>query len=271
MDKKYVWRGPGATKPFDCTLENWEDSKLTKRYIYVLKFLLENKGSEKLKFNNVFEMGERIFKYLEENNIDRPDKPTDAHFYTPFQFVGFINKTESEGGFELNITKVGEDFLKEIDEKNFENALNIYLDQLFNTKFPNDATSEIVLELYPTKIMFKILYDKKIIPLFMFRTHIQFIRKHSDLEKNLRYLDDNCFLQYIEILNYKSKFNKKAFESCYEIAAEKWISYVINGLIFLEILYKNNNLNGFTDKGLNYVKNKKIDEITYESCFINDE
>lgn len=267
------WQGPGGTKPFDSPLSEWKKSKLTKRYIYVLKFLYENKNSEILIFENQKEFNDIICKYLDSFNIDRPKKPTPTHFYTPYQFVDFIGKNNFSSGkkFELFITQSGEKFLKEIERGDYELALNIYLNNLVETKFPNDATAGVDLNLYPVKIMFKILYENGAIPKFMFLTDIQYINDILKLESCLILLDDDKYL--LELKKWEALKNKDIVEFNrlnIPIAKEKWTSYVCGGLVSLGVLEKICYRNGYislSKMGENFVEKSNLPKISYASFF----
>ena len=272
-DNPYCWQGPGGSKPFDSNLDEWKNSKLTKRYIYILKFLFKNKNSKILIFDNQKDFNKIICDFLDLNNINRPKKPTPAHFYTPFQFVDFIGKKTfiDSKKFELFITDSGERFLKEIENENFDTALKIYLDQLFNTKFPNEATVGVDLKLYPARIMFKLLFEKGKISKFMFLKDIQYINSYLDVQYCLMLLDDIDYLSKLSDLeNLKEENNDEFNKLNINLAKEKWNSYVCGGLVSLGILDKQNFKKGFiklSDKGINYLIEKKIDEIDYESMF----
>ena len=233
----------------------------------------ENKNSKTLTFKSQKEFDDVICKYLDYNKIDRPKKPTPAHFYTPFQFVGFIGKNNFENGkkFELYITHSGQKFLNEIECDNFENALNIYLNELFDAKFPNDATEGVDLRLYPVRIMFKLLYERKKIPKFMFLTDIQFIKKNIDLENCLMLLEDDDYLSYISGLETLRNNNEDEFISLnISLAKDKWNSYVNGGLVSLGILDKNCFRKGYiklSNAGKKFVDEKNISEMDYGSLF----
>ena len=269
-ENPYCWQGPGASKLFDSELGNWKSSKLTKRYIYVLKYISENSSIE-FKNNQEFKSG--ICSYLDENHIDRPQKPTPTHFYTPYQFVGFIEKNNLQGrSFELSISKSGKEFLESLENGDIYNARDIYLNQLFDSKFPNDATESVKLNLYPIKIMFKMLYEKEIIPNIMFLTDIQFIKSYSDICDCLKLFNDKYLLKIKEIEKLK-KIDKVQYKRLSQnFAKDKWNSYINGGLaklgVFDEYYFFKKNCIKFTQFGRDFVKNKKIDEINYKMMFI---
>lgn len=259
MVDENCWFGPGGNKPFDSELKDWENSKLSKRSVYVLRYIKENSPINLNTYDN------NIIGYLKNKGVGS-NNLTKKHTYGPFLFVNFISKN----GDELEITNDGIKFLDNIDNCNFEEATFIYLDNLFNTTFETDATKGIKIKAFPVKIMFKMLYDKKTIPLFMFRTHIQFINDLSDLKKCLNLLDDSSFLEYIDELNKSFKEDKNKFISIYKIATDKWKSYVIGCLVSLGIFDKSTYNKGylkFSDFGKEFVKKKDIDNIPYESMF----
>lgn len=259
MVDENCWFGPGGNKPFDCELNDWENSKLSKRSIYVLRYI---KGNSPINLNTY---DDNILDYLKNNGVGGKNL-TKKHTYGPFLFVNFISKNDDE----LEITNEGINFLDNIDNRDFENATLIYLDNLFDATFETDATKGIEIKAFPVKIMFKMLYDKQIIPLFMFRTHIQFIKDCSDLEKCLSLLDDDSFFEYIDDLHNSFKQDKDKFISIYKIATDKWKSYVIGCLVSLGIFDKSAYNRGylkFSDFGVEFVEKKGIEDISYESMF----
>ena len=259
MVDKYCWLGPGGNKPFDSLLSDWKTSKFSKRSICVLKYIKDHSpiDIEAYKAN--------IINYLIENDVGS-EGLTDKHTYSPLLFVNFISKDDGN----LEITESGIDFLNNINNEKFENATENYLDGLFHANFETDATKNIEIRAYPVQIMFKLLYDKKIIPLFMFQTHIQFIKDYSDLVVCLDLLDDDCFFKYIQDLNDFYKENEGKFKSIYKLGTNKWKSYIIGCLVALEIFDKVAYDKGylkFTDYGIKYVESKNIDNISYKEMF----
>lgn len=261
MVDKFCWLGPGANKPFDSRLSEWKTSKLTKRSIYVLEYLKQHSSIKITDYKN------NIIDYLIERGVGRK-KLDKTHTYGPFLFVNFISKNDDV----LEITEVGINFLNNIHNNNFEKATEIYLDQLFIANFETDATKDIEISAFPVQIMFKMLFEKKFIPVFMFQTHIQYIKEYSDLITCLNLLDNDCFFSYINELQDSYKNDDTKFKSIYKIGTSKWKDYVIGGLvslgIFDEFSYdKGKGYLQFTDYGKKYVKKKGISNIRYEDMF----
>ena len=259
MVDKYCWLGPGGNKPFDSKLNEWKTSKLTKRSICVLKYIKKHSPI------NITEYDNNILEYLNDNFVGS-NKLNKKHTYAPFLFVGFILKNEDT----LEITDEGINFLNHVDNQNFVKATELYLDQLFMANFETEATDDVEISVFPVQIMFKMLFDYKYIPLFMFQTHIQYIKDSSDLINCLNLLDEDCFYYYIQELQESFKEDAVKFKSIYKIGTDKWKSYVIGGLMSLGIFDKDSYNQGylkFTDMGIEYVKQKDIDKIEYESMF----
>lgn len=259
MVDKYCWLGPGANKPFDSRLSEWETNKLTKRSICVLRFIEQHSPI------GINEYDDNIIDYLNENSVGS-NKLNKKHTYGPFLFVGFIIKN----GNTLEITDEGVTFLDYISNRRFGEATQLYLDQLFTANFETEATADIDVSIFPIQIMFKMLYDKKIIPLFMFQTHIQYINDFSDLIHCLILLDEDCFYSYIKELQDSFKEDSKKFKSIYKLGTEKWKTYVIGGLVSLDIFDKDSYNQGylkFTENGIKYVEMKTIGKMDYESMF----
>ncbi|MBR5504338.1 MAG: hypothetical protein IKV87_07855 [Methanobrevibacter sp.] len=259
MVDKFCWLGPGGNKPFDSKLNEWNNSKLTKRSICVLEYVRQHSPI------NIDEYNENIIRYLNDNGVGS-NNLNRKHTYGPLLFVRFISKNESI----LEITDEGIEFLDNIKNGKFDKATEIYLDQLFMANFETEATKDVEISAFPVQIMFKILFEKEFIPLFMFQTHIQYIKDYSDLVNCLSLLDNDCFFSYIQELQNFYKDDAAKFKSIYTIGTEKWRSYVIGGLLNLGIFDKASYNKGylkFTDYGRDYVNKKDIDNISYESMF----
>lgn len=260
MVDKYCWLGPGGNKPFDSLLSDWKKSIFSKRSICVLKYIKNHSPI------SIEEYDANIINYLIENGVGS-EGLNETHTYGPLLFVNFISKDNRK----LEITESGINFLNNINNEKFENATENYLDGLFHANFETDATKNIEISAFPVQIMFKLLYDKKLIPLFMFQTHIQFIKDYSDLVVCLGLLDDDCFFKYIQELKDFNKENEVKFKSIYnKFATDKWKSYIIGCLVALEIFDKDAYDKGylkFTDYGMKYVERKNIDNISYKEMF----
>ena len=259
MVDKYCWLGPGANKPFDSRICDWKISKLSKRSICVLKYIKKHSPM------NIEEYDDNIIQYLKDNGVGS-NNLTKKHTYGHFLFVNFISKNDEM----LEITKSGLDFLNCIDAEKYEKATEIYLNQLFDANFETDATKDIEIRAFPVQIMFKLLYDIKIIPLFMFQTHIQFIKDYSDVLVCLNLLADDCFVKYIRELETFYNEDEDKFKSIYKFGTDKWKSYVIGGLVVLGIFDKKSYYNGylkFSDYGIKFIENKDISNISYKEMF----
>lgn len=259
MVDKNCWLGPGANKPFDSKLSEWRTNKLTKRSICVLRYIEQHSPID------INEYEENIIGYLNEYSVGG-NKLNKKHTYAPFLFVGFIEKDQNT----LKITEEGIGFLDHMCNQRFEEATELYLDSLFMANFESEATDGVDVSVFPVQIMFKMLYDKKIIPLFMFQTHIQYINDFSDLFNCLGLLDEDCFFSYIKELQDSFKEDSKKFKSTYKLATDKWRTYVIGGLVSLDIFDKDSYAQGylkFTKNGMEYVEMKNIANMNYESMF----
>ena len=259
MVDKYCWLGPGGNKPFNSLISDWKNNKLSKRSICVLKYIEEHSPI------HIDEYDDNIIQYLKDNEVGS-NHLNKKHTYAPFLFVNFI----SNDGERLEITESGIDFLSNVNNGKFEKATEIYLDQLFNANFETDATKDIEIRAFPVQIMFKLLYDKEIIPLFMFQTHIQYINDYSDLIKCFFLLDEDCFFEYIWELEKFYYEDGDKFKSIYKLGTEKWKSYVIGCLLALGIFDKVAYDKGYlklSDYGKKYVEKKDITNISYEEMF----
>lgn len=254
------WQGPGGSKLFDSKLDEWKTSKTSKENIYILFFF--NELDEPI-FKDDVENG--IINYFKEKNIQLPGR-SPVHYWDLLVYYGFIIQNDND---YLSISEFGSDFLKEINDKNFDNALDLFINQLFEVKYPNKGTPKVSesLRVFPFRILFQLLDEnmphKGIIPIMMFRTNITFINCSDDLEVCLNYLLDDCFTNHMDkIFGYNDKYIK----NYYNLAPNQWNSYVINSLKDLGIIKEKNNYIYLS----NYKKeiiSKNIGEEKYKDLF----
>jgi len=203
------WQAPGNGKIFDDKLGS--NSYMNKRTICVLTYIQENpKISQK-----IFEV--EIKNYLMScANYNKNDSLA-SHFFRPLLFMGFIQQYDDSS---LELTIEGVKFLNSYKKKDFDKCKFYILNQLDNIKYPNKATKDVKIQLFPFRILFKLLLensDNGIDTDFM-KERLVNITKIDDL--NLYIQDKN--LENIPKHEVYDKFN----------------TWVINSLVNIEILKK---------------------------------
>ena len=285
--EKVHWQSPGQNKPFDTTLDNWRNKTthdLSKRTIAVLQFIDENPNVEISVFKEEFN------KYLVEDfypkwNISNGNfGKVYNHYFTHLLFVNFIeildnNNFSNIDSKKLKITDNGKKFLTSIFTENYDDALNIYLNQLINSTFVNEATKKVNLNIYPFKIIFKILYEYGWVHTLLFRTNIGYINKYDDLKCCLNFLENNCYLEYIKYINKNQDFYRE--NKIFKISPKQWNMYITSQLVILGIFEEKvvkkydyehdveteDSYVRLTTQGIDFVEKIKLQEEDYESMF----
>jgi 5-methylcytosine-specific restriction enzyme A len=208
------WQGPGNGKAFDSFIG--DNSKMNSRSIGVLSFIKEFSKEQGYVKESFFRAN--IKKYLEDNYNETPNDSLDTHFYKPLLFYGFIYRDKN---YNLSLSIEGNIFLKKYKNKDFLECRKILLNQLDNTAYPNSATPNVKsLNLYPFRILFKILLDNSEINTKFIKSSLVRIVNFEDLRDYLTSKDLN------DIKEYKVDSSKY----------EKFNTWVINSLVDLKIL-----------------------------------
>lgn len=220
----YRWQSPGNGRLFDSSLEDWEKNLMSQRAIGVLKFLEENPLIEKKDFEI------KIAQYLDKEFDHDPNDSNKGHFFRSAEFVGLVRNLD--GLLSLSID--GKNFLNSMLEGDYDSALEFYVLQLLKTTYPNNATDQNKLSLFPFRILFKLLsknnnYDGKI-PKKMFYTDIPYITKFSDIDSVKAKLHDE---KYLDFLSNNSLDVIK--EKCPHYYA-KWATWVMSSLNTMNIV-----------------------------------
>ena len=172
-------------------------------------------------------------------NYDK-NNSTASHFYRPLLFMGFIQQYDNS---TLQLTIAGTKFLNAYQEKDFNKCKFYILNQLDNTKYPNKATKDIKLQLFPFRILFKLLLENNNegIDSNFIKEQLVNIQKIDDLDL---YLQNN---------NLKDISKKESYD--------KFYTWVINSLVNIEILKKVSNKYFISDDLLENIKNlyQKLD------------
>lgn len=255
---QFRWQAPGNGRLFDSSLKEWKSSKMSQRCIGVLQFLDENPSILKEEFEV------KIDKYLEKNYNHEPNNSNKAHFYRPLEFIGFIRNIN--GSLSLSID--GKNFLYSMIDDNFELALQFYVLQLLKTSYPNNATEDNKLSLFPFRIMFKLLSENEphngLIPKKLFYITIPYITSYEDLNSLLDNLLDK---EYINSLEEYSLKDLKQISSHYY---EKWYIWVVASLREMDILEekgKRSNIYVKLASPINEFIQDIVDYMDYEDMF----
>ena len=173
----YIWRCPGNANIFDSDLKDWYNSFLSQRSIGCLQFIKNNNNNcEKRYFEN------NIKTYLYEKFNHQINKSNEYSFYSPLIFLGLINKIKNGiGQIILSLSIDGIKFLEEIKNKNYLEAKKFLILQMLKTKYPNSGTDGIKLKLFPFRIIFKLLLEKKGIDKKYFSYNIPYIQSINDI------------------------------------------------------------------------------------------
>lgn len=220
----YRWQAPGNGRMFDSSLEDWENNLMSQRCIGVLQFLEDNPLIEK----ELFEV--EIAPYLERRFGHEPNESIKAHFYRPLEFIGFMRNMDNL----LSLSVDGKNFLNAMMDEDYESALEFYVLQLLKASYPNHATDDIDLALFPFRIMFKLLSKnsphKGEVPKKMFYTDIPFINDITDIYPLLNKLSDSHYLYYLEHSSLKDlEINSKNYYP-------KWYAWVVSSLREMNIV-----------------------------------
>ena len=233
MVNNFRWQVPGNGNPFDSTLKNWHSHKMSERSIGVLEYINEQKIINEEDFKN------NIRDYLQKNYYHEKNESIAKHFYRPLEFIGFIRN--DEGYLSLSID--GRNFLKEIHNQNYDKAIDYYILQLLKASYPNTATPKIYLNLFPFRVIFKLLLEKPI-PLNWFYTKIPYIKTYED---------------YLNIEN----INEESYE--------KWKTWVLHYLKIWNIIEKDENENiVLTDYKKEFIKSL-LDHMNIKDMFFTTE
>lgn len=235
------WQAPGNGKIFDGVLGEY--SYMNTRSIYVLKYI------HGLKKVPQFQFEREIKDYLKENTKYIENNSTTAHFFRPLLFLGFLIIDTNK---MIALTLEGEKFLFFYEKQEYKQCKKYILNQLDNTKYPNNATKEIKIQLFPFRILFKLLLleDKKGLSERFIREQLVYVKKYSDL----------AFYEHSKDLDKIQKHSDY----------DKFYTWVINSLVNIEILQKKNHSYFIADDIYENVK-ELYNHLSLESFFFNDQ
>ena len=241
MANVYRWQAPGNGKIFDKPLG--EASYMNSRTLGVLKFI-----SEKVKVSQA--MFEREIKsYLEINTDYIENNSTPAHFFRPLLFLGFLKISNSK---VLELTLEGDKFLYFYEKQDYAKCKKYILNQLDNSKYPSIATKDIKLQLFPFRILFKLLLSESERGL-----------SKEFIKEQLIYLKS-----YDDIVLYEKSRDLEKIAKAKEY--DKFYTWIVNSLVNIEILQKKKG-NYFIADELYEDVNSLYSNLSYESLFFSDE
>lgn len=261
----YRWQGPGNGEIFDSNLENWKGNKMSERAIGVLEFIDQNPLIEKNEFEA--QIAEFIFKKYGNREEQTPNNSIKGHFFRPLQFMGFIINLDGK----LSLSKDGKNFLNFILNENYEEAKKSFVLQLLKVSYPNMATKDNKLKLYPFRILFKLLLEYDKIHINFFMTKIPYITNVNCVYSLKELLDDENYLNRYTSLNQKelkSKCKEKHEDWKNKLYYDKWKSWVMAPLVKINILnleFKSYSL----DDSIKRMICQNINEVPYEDMFFN--
>jgi len=237
----YRWQAPGNGKIFDAPLG--EASYMNTRTLSVLHFIQEKKKVSQTEFER------EIKEYLAQTSEYENNHSTPAHFYRPLLFLGFIKMSESK---LIELTLEGDKFLYFYEQKNYLKCKKYILNQLDNTKYPNIATKDIKLQLFPFRILFKILLQEG----------SRGISKEF-IKEQLVYLKES---DELVLYGATKELSKIQVHSEYD----KFYTWVVNSLVNIGILKTIENYYFIADDIYEEVKGLYTN-LSYESLFFSDD
>lgn len=234
MSEQYRWQVPGNGNPFDTSLENWNKGKMSQRSIGVLQYINERTSVSKSNFElNIKTYLNKLYKHEYNNSIE-------AHFYRPLEFVGLIRNFNQN----LSLSIDGKNFLDAIKNQQYSNALNFYILQMLKTKYPNTATENVKLNLFPFRIIFKLLLQYGSLSIYDFVDKIPYITRVDELK------------------DYKTF-------TCNTEKYDKWKVWVLSYLIKWNILYKKNDNIYIHSSKIDYISSL-LENISYDEMFFTE-
>lgn len=272
----YRWRAPGNANIFDTDLKDWQNNDdkkfLSKRTIGVLKFIQLHNNCEKNFFHN------NIREFLYKNYNNKENKSDIFSFYSPLIWLGFINYFKCKNDYCLSLSIDGKNFLQKIEDNNFDVAKNCLILQMLKTKYPNCGTHGVKLNLFPFRIIFKLLIEGKVKNKQYFNTKIPYIKNINDLYNldNINGMNYGKWLQWE--LPWLEKFNILTINGNEVQISKKYIDYIkqfVDKMEYEDMFFTNNeeeiNLKNSINKTIKRNNNIIIDVIQKNNykCFFN--
>jgi len=237
----YRWQAPGNGKIFDKPLG--ESGYMNTRSISVLKYVAEHKKVSQAQFER------EIKEYLALHTEYKPNDSTPAHFFRPLLFLGFL-KMDAVKMIELTLE--GEKFLHFYELGEYAKCKKYILNQLDNSTYPNIATKDIKLQIFPFRILFKLLLLEKERGLSkkFIKEQLVYIRERDDLALYMKTKD-------IEKIKRDKEY-------------DKFYTWMINSLVNIEILSKKGDYYFIAEDLLEEVE-VLYEHISFDALFFQDE
>ncbi|AGY41396.1 5-methylcytosine-specific restriction enzyme A [Mesoplasma florum W37] len=215
-----MWQAPGNSKIFDEDInENIKEGSITERTIKVLQFFASQPFYD---YSKVNDLTEKMKDFLIANMKSfKPNKTTLSHFYKPLIFYEFVNVFNLAGQPKISISATGRQFLKNYNEKKYNNAKMIFFQSTLQTRFfANSATIKSQNEkIFPFRMIYFLLIKNKKINI-------------NDFENKLVYITCEKDFENFEKGNIYFKSTEKA---------KKWKAWVISSLLDIKIFVKEKN------------------------------
>ena len=234
MSDKFRWQAPGNGKMFDSSIQDWETNKMSQRSVGVLQFILANGNNM-----DVDGFESQICDYLNQKYGHEENDSTIKHFFRPLEFVGFIRKHNNI----LNVSIDGRNFLNNIQNGNYKEAIESYILQMLKTQYPNTATKNVELGLFPFRILLKLL-----------------------TKRSLSDADIKCKLAYIT--KYEDIEN---FDLLSGAEYDKWNTWVINSLVDIGVFERDAQGNLILSGEHKDFITDIVENMNYEDMFVYDE
>lgn len=239
---EHRWQAPGNGKGFDSSFENWHGNKMSERSIGALQYIMTHSNVTQNQFVK------NIWDYLHKRYGHEINDSCRSHFFRPIEFFGFIRHYNNILSVSIN----GKNFIKELENENFDKVRESFILQLFNTKYPNTATKDVDLSLYPFRIIFKLFSENDVLTTEDFEYKIPYIITPED-----------CY-------DFKNKHSNLYMRGLTYGKYEKFKTWVINSFVDLNLIVKNND---------NYELSPYVDSfvfdlvktINYEDMFFTNE
>ena len=236
----YRWQAPGNGKIFDAPLG--EASYMNTRTLSVLRYI-----QSKVKVSQAI-FDREIKEYLEKHSDYRANNSTPSHFFRPLLFLGFLKMSSSR---VIELTLEGDKFLHFYEKEEYAKCKKYILNQLDNSTYPNIATKDIKLQLFPFRILFKLLLQEgeKGLSRAFIKEQLVYLKEYDDLALYLH--------------------TKSVLKIAHHEEYDKFYTWVVNSLVNIEILEVKERHYFIAEDMLKNVE-ELYKNLPFESLFFND-
>ena len=198
-----------------------------------LKFYSKTSISPESKKEQLLEL--KNLGHYKERNLELPLDSIN-HRINTLEYYMFGYKSNVDGNDKFMFNPLGNLFLKNI--KNKDNISKIFFSMLWGAQFPNSFGSDSIFQIYPFRLIFKLLHDERLenkLYAFEMAYHVVFVdsideEKYEELIKKI-----------LEIRKLSNKEIEKIFKDEEHVlvnATYEWDYYVSNFLTFAGVLDK---------------------------------